>query len=61
VRGGSDEVESYVQTAQAYSEDEYRVLFADSGFEHVEFLPSPGGGAFDAADLFVLIATKVGA
>jgi SAM-dependent methyltransferase len=61
VRAGSDEVESYVQTAQAYSEDEYCVLFADSGFEHVEFLPSPGGGAFHAADLFVLIATKAGA
>jgi len=58
VREGSDEVETYLQTAQAYSDEEYRALFADCGFVEVEFLPSLSGRASDAPDLFALLATK---
>jgi SAM-dependent methyltransferase len=53
------EVTVYAETLQAYSDDEYRSLLAECGFENVEFYASLTGTRDESqGDLFAVVARK---
>lgn len=53
------DVSNYAQSFQAYSDDEYRSLLIECGFEDVEFLPSLTGDAGELqGDLIAVVARK---
>lgn len=53
------EVSVYAGTQQAYSDDEYRSLLAECGFENVEFFPSlTGTNSESQGDLIAVVARK---
>lgn len=59
VEAASGQVTRYAQSFQAYTDEEYRALLAESGFEAVEFYPSlTGDVAETSGDLFALVARK---
>jgi SAM-dependent methyltransferase len=59
VDAAGGQVTRYAQTFQAYTDEGYRTLLAESGFEAVEFYPSLTGDEAEAGgDLFALVGRK---
>lgn len=64
IDGPSGEVDRYAQTLQAYTEEQYRAILAESGFEDIEFYPSLAGDIDSPEgsgnDFFVLTGRAAG-
>jgi SAM-dependent methyltransferase len=61
IDAANGQVTPYAQSLQAYTDHEYRTLFAENGFEAVEFYPSLTGDEAEAGgDLFALVGRKRG-
>jgi SAM-dependent methyltransferase len=59
VDAATADVGIYAQTQQAYSDDQYRSLLIDCGFDSVEFFPSLTGSAGERqGDLMAIVARK---
>ncbi len=59
VDAATGDVSNYAGTMQAYSDDEYRSLLLDCGFESVEFFPSLAGVSGESqGDLIAIVARK---
>jgi SAM-dependent methyltransferase len=59
IDASTGKVDLYAQSMQAYTDEQYRLILAESGFKEVEFYPSLTGKT-DEGDLFVVIGRKVG-
>jgi len=58
----SGEVSRYAETFQAYTDDEYRLMLHEKGFEDVRFFPSLTGEEDEnQKELFAIVARKPGA
>jgi hypothetical protein len=61
IDAATGEVTRHAQSYQAYTDEGYRTLLAESGFEAIEFYPSLTGDEAEAAsDLFALVGRKRG-
>jgi len=62
IDAATGQVQRLAQTMQAYTDEAYRRMLAEAGFDGVEFLPSFGdfGGSFED-NLMVIVAQRAGA
>ena len=59
IDAGTNEIEYHSSTMQAYTNDEYRSLLADAGFDRIEFYSSLGGETKSPqSDLICILAQK---
>lgn len=59
IDGATGDVTVYAENLQAYSEDEYRGLLRDCGFDSIEFFPSlTGAGDEPHGDKIAVVALK---
>jgi SAM-dependent methyltransferase len=59
IDASTGKVDLFAQSLQAYTDEQYRFILAESGFEEVEFYPSLTGNKVEG-DFFVVIGRKPG-